>query len=197
MTSTQSSMETAVDHQVVARPRHPLLWALAQGTGIGLVLALVRYWQPAAFPWVLLAGLAVALVVVAVVDETTRRIPNTHAALLLAAGAVLTVQTAILNGPSAGLTAVAAAAAVTVFYGIGVALHWWGMGDAKLTGTATLIVATMAGPLAAYLVPIAILISAARILIRKLTAQPTKHPHGTAIAAGAIFVLLLAVLSGR
>jgi len=197
MTSTQSSMEAAVDHQVVARPRHPLLWALAQGTGIGLVLALVRYWQPAAFPWALLTGLTVAAVVVAVVDETTRRIPNTHTALLLAAGCVLTVQTAVLNGAPPALTAVAAAAAITAFYGIGAFLNWWGMGDAKLAGTATLLVATIAGPLAAYLIPVAILISAARILIRQLTGQPTKHPHGAAIAAGAILVLLLTVLSGR
>jgi prepilin signal peptidase PulO-like enzyme (type II secretory pathway) len=132
-----------------------------------------------------------------VIDETTRRIPNTHTTLLLAAGAVLTVQTAILNGPTAPLTAVAASAGVTVFYGIGAALNWWGMGDAKLAGTATLLVATIAGPLAAYLVPVAILISTARILIRQFTRQPTKHPHGAAIAAGAILVLLLAVLSGR
>lgn len=197
MTSTQSSTEAAVNHQLVARPRHPLLWALAQGTGIGLLLTLVRYWQTAAFLWALLAGLTVALAVVAVIDETTRRIPNSHTALLLAAGLVLTIQTAILNGPTAALTAVAAAAGVTVFYGIGAALHWWGMGDAKLAGTTTLLVATIAGPLAAYLVPVAIVLSAARILIRQITGQPTKHPHGAAIASGAILVLLLAALSGR
>ncbi|GAB6855953.1 prepilin peptidase [Microbacterium xylanilyticum] len=197
MTNIQSSMESAVERQVVARPRHPLLWALAQGTGIGLLLAPVRYWQPAVFPWALLVGLTVALAVVAVIDETTRRIPNTHTALLLAAGAVLTIQTAVLNSPTAALTSVAAAAGVAVFYGIGAALHWWGMGDAKLAGTTTLLVATIAGPLAAYLVPVAIVISAARILIRQLRGLPTTHPHGAAIAAGAILVLLLAALSGR
>lgn len=197
MTSTQSSAETAVDHQVAARPRHPLLWALAQGTGIGLVLALVRYWQPAAFPWALLVALSAALVVVATIDEITRRIPNTYTALLLAAGAVLAGQTAILDGPTAALTAVATAAGVTVFYGAGAALRWWGMGDAKLAGTATLLVATVAGPVAAYLVPIAILISGARILLRQVAGRTTKHPHGAAIAAGAILVLLLAALSGR
>lgn len=123
MTNIQSSMESAVERQVVARPRHPLLWALAQGTGIGLLLAPpVRYWQPAVFPpWALLVGLTVALAVVAVIDETTRRIPNTHTALLLAAGAVLTIQTAVLNSPTAALTSVAAAAGVAVFYGIGAA----------------------------------------------------------------------------
>ncbi len=199
MTNIQSSMESAVERQVVARPRHPLLWALAQGTGIGLLLAPVRYWQPAVFPWALLVGLTVALAVVAVIDETTRRIPQ-HAHRPAARsrsrphdpdrGPEQPDGGAHLGGGRGRRGRLLRDRRSPPLVG--------GMGDAKLAGTTTLLVATIAGPpLAAYLVPVAIVISAARILIRQLRGLPTTHPHGAAIAAGAILVLLLAALSGR
>lgn len=195
MTDTVSTAVAVDQPQTVRSAR--LVWPLISGAIIGGLLAGIRYATPSVFPWMLLGLLAILMVRVAVVDERTGRIPNTTTATLLAIGTVLTVQTGILHGAGVALTAAAAAAGVALFYGTGAFLGWWGMGDAKLAGTATLLVAVLTGPAAAYLVAFAIVISTARILLLHLRELPANHPHGAAIAAGAILILLPAVLTGR
>lgn len=150
---------------------------------------------PGTHRWALLAATAIAAAAIAVVDHRTFTLPNRYVGPLAAAGAVQVVATALFTTDvwAAAWPAIAAAVVFITYAVMGMA-GWFGFGDAKFAAALALIVALYAGPLAIYLVPLAILTGAARRVIRGARARKSKLAHGPDIAAAAIGIILITQL---
>lgn len=141
------------------------------------------------------ALIVAAAIVIAVVDLRTLTLPNRFVAPL-AAAAVVQVMGGVFYGRSAVAT-VTAAAVVFGAYAVMAALGWCGFGDAKFAGALTLLVALYSGFLAIYLVPVAILLSSVQIAVSRALRRPERrHPHGPAIAAAAVLLVLIGLVAG-
>lgn len=141
--------------------------------------------------WVLLAATAAAAVWFAVIDLRTFTLPNRLVGPLAAAAAAQLIAITVITGavtPSANT--IAAAAIVFLGYALIGMAGWMGFGDAKFAGALTLIVGLYAGLLAAYVLPLAMLIGAAQRALRGRLKPHDRYAHGPDIAAAVILIML-------
>lgn len=170
--------------------------ALAAAASAVLVVAgpLILSWQ--GYLWVLLVLVAAAAVYGAVIDVRTLRLPNALTGPLAAAGAVQVAGSAFHGGIGAAGSVLAAAAVVFVVYALMATAGWCGFGDAKFAGALALFVGVYVGLLAIYLIPLAVILGSAHMLVTKaLSWRPVSRiPQGPAIAAAALIIMTLGLV---
>ena len=171
----------------------PLIVALAAAASAVLVVAGPPLVGQLAYLWVLLVLVAVAAVCGAVVDVRTLRLPNALTGSLASAGVVQVAGSSLYGGVGAVWPSLAAAAVVFVVYALMAAAGWCGFGDAKFAGALALFAGLYVGLLAIYLIPVAIVLAAAHMLVAKVISREpvSRIPQGPAIAAAALIIMVL------
>lgn len=192
MRTSTVAFESAPSPQVSwGRPWIPSFTAATLGV---VLVVLGRAIGALGYQRAVVTAVAVLAVWLAWIDECTFTLPNRWIGVLAAFGCVQVVGSAFApagTGPALG--AVGAAAIATVVYvGMGFA-GAVGFGDVKFAAALTLAVGSVAGLFAVYLAPLALAVSAARIMARKARGVDPRHPHGTSLAVAGISVLLFAV----
>ncbi|WP_234058066.1 prepilin peptidase [Microbacterium sp. NFH-22A-Y] len=187
---------TVTEEATVAHSRSPFREYVGATIG-GTLLAVLALASVPGYPWIALAGFTAAGAAIAVVDVRTRRLPNRHTGPYALAGAL---QAAAVSIATADLwilvVAVATAATVFLAYALMGMAGWFGFGDAKFAGAVALFASVFAGWFAIYLVPLAVLLSAGERLARIAAGRGrTAHAHGPAIAAAALIVTAVGILT--
>lgn len=169
--------------------------AIAAAASGVLVLAGPQLVSWRGYLWVLLLAVGVAAVYGAVIDVRTMRLPNALVGPLAAAGAVQVAGSILYVGVDAVVPSLAAAAVVFGVYSLIAAAGWCGFGDAKFAGALVLFVGLYVGLLAIYLIPMAIILGSAHMLVAKgmSRAPVSRVPQGPAIAAAALIIMVLGV----
>jgi len=172
-------------------------WAAALAAAASCLLAVAaQLILPArGYEWILLVLLTAAAVWAAVIDVRTLRLPNCLSAGIASAALVQAGALAIATGNIGRLwQPILAAAIVGILYlGMGL-LHWCGLGDVKFATAVALAVALTSGLTAIYIVPLALLVGAGQVGIRRALGRTGKHAHGPAAAAGGVIVMAAAIL---
>lgn len=174
-------------------------WTLSSAVcGLGLLLvAEAPLRGGAVYGWSVIAVTAAIVVRLAIVDELTHTLPNRLTGALAAFGAVQAIGISWLRGePAPLITAAVTAGLLAGAYALLAFTGSSGFGDIKLAGALALTIALYAGLLTLYLLPIAFIISAARMMIRRLGGREDRHPHGTSLAIAGIVLLVGSMLAG-
>jgi len=176
----------------------PWVRSLVVMVALGVFVAATGLWGSGSlYGWIVFAVTAVWSTVLAVVDERTSRLPNWGTVGLGVFGAVqVGVIASSLQAFEPVTTALWAGGLAGAVYGFMASVGWCGFGDAKFAAALALTVAPFAGFLAVYIVPLAFVVSAVRILFRRIRRLPDKHPHGASIAVAGVAVLAVALLVG-
>lgn len=164
---------------------------------VGALLATAALIPVPGYSWIALACFAAAAVAIAVVDVRTNLLPNRYTGPLALAAALQATAVATQRlDPWVAVVAAAAAAVVFLAYTAMGMAGWFGFGDTKFAGALALLAGTFAGWLAIYLVPLAVLISAAERAVRMTAGRSRKaHAHGPAIAIAAIAIAIAGIMA--
>lgn len=164
--------------------------AAAGGSAL-LALAAHPIAGTAAYAWLLAALLAGAAAAPVTIDLRSRKLPNRWVAPIAAGAAVQTI--AIAYATADPWRALWPAITAAVVFGIYVALGLAGMfgfGDAKFAAAMTITAAIYAGPLALYVVPIAVLLAGFwRAVLTAAGRGKRPRAHGPAIAIAVLVIL--------
>jgi len=150
----------------------------------------------AVYVWVLTALLAAGAIAPVTIDLRIRKLPNRWVAPIAAAGAVQAIAIAYATAdPWRVFWPLIVASIVTAFYiALGLA-GMFGLGDAKFAAALSITVAIYAGPLALYLIPIAILLGGLwRAILTTLGRGGRPRAHGPAIAIASLATLATAAV---
>lgn len=149
------------------------------------------------YGWVAVAMTAVLALRLALVDERTYTLPNRLTGSLAAFGFIQAAGISwMLREPVPLITAVTAAGILAAVYAVLAFTGSSGFGDIKLAAALALTIAPYAGFLTLYLLPLAFIISAIRIMARRLRGRGAKHPHGASLAIAGIILMTGAMLAG-
>lgn len=174
-----------------------LLRSVAAAVGSSL-LAVVAHsvLGTAGYAWGLTVLLAAAAAVPVAIDLRVRKLPNRWVAPIAAAALVQAFAIAYATAdPWRVLWPLIVAAIVAAFYiALGLA-GIFGLGDAKFAAALSIGAAIYAGPLALYLIPIAVLLGGLwRALLTLAGRGKRPRAHGPAIAIAAFVILVTTVL---
>lgn len=182
-------------------PRQPSAgpWTLISLTSaLGLLLVAAEpLLGGTAYGWAVVAVTAVFSARLALVDERTHTLPNRLTGALAVFGIIQAIGiSAWMNDTAplaiAGVTAVILASV----YALLALTKSGGFGDIKFVGALALTIAPYAGLLTLYLLPIAFIISAVRIMARRVRGRVSKHPHGPSLAIAGVVLLVGSMLVG-
>ncbi|UFU16016.1 prepilin peptidase (plasmid) [Curtobacterium sp. C1] len=168
--------------------------AAAGGSAL-LAIVLHPVVASAAYAWTLTALLAAAAAVPVGIDLRSRKLPNRWVAPIAAAAAVQAFAIAYGTAdPWRVLWPLIVAAIVFAFYvALGLA-GMFGLGDAKFAAALSITAAIYAGPLALYLIPIAVLLGGLwRALLTAVGRGKRPRAHGPAIAIAALTILVTTI----
>ncbi len=185
-------------------PRTPRRRSRETGALFSLTIAggllLVGAAAPTAAPWYGWAAFAVVAVfsgTLAVVDERTMRLPNRLVASLACFGLIQAFGASLAAHSLAPLGAAAACAAALGLAYISLAMIGsCGAGDAKFAAALALSIAPFIGLVALYILPVAFLVSAVRVVARRLQGHADRHPHGLSIAIAGLGLMATALAAG-
>ncbi|PZE53747.1 hypothetical protein DEJ04_17530 [Curtobacterium sp. MCLR17_044] len=168
--------------------------AAAGGSAL-LAIALHPVLGTAAYAWVLTALLTAGAIAPVTIDLRVRKLPNRWVAPIAAAGAVQAFAIAYATAdPWRVFWPVIVGSIVAAFYiALGLA-GMFGLGDAKFAAALSITAAIYAGPLALYLIPIAILLGGLwRAVLAAAGHGKRPRAHGPAIAIAALVILVTTI----
>ncbi|ROS71885.1 leader peptidase (prepilin peptidase)/N-methyltransferase [Curtobacterium sp. PhB130] len=168
--------------------------AAAGGSAL-LAIALHAVVGTAAYAWVLTALITAAAIAPVAIDLRVRKLPNRWVAPIAAAGAAQAFAIAYATvDPWRVFWPVIVASIVAAFYiALGLA-GMFGLGDAKFAAALSITVAIYAGPLALYLIPIAMLLGGLwRAVLAAAGRGKRPRAHGPAIAIAAVAILVTTI----
>jgi leader peptidase (prepilin peptidase)/N-methyltransferase len=149
------------------------------------------------YGWAAIAITAVFSARLAIVDERTHLLPNRVTGALGAFGAIQAVSISVWQKDAEPLVIAAVTAGIlAAVYAVLALTGSTGFGDIKFAGALALAIAPYAGLLTLYLFPIACIISAVRIMTRRVLGRDAKHPHGPSLAIAGIVLLIGSMLAG-
>lgn len=169
----------------------PAATILAAGGSVLLAFAAHPLLTSAAYAWLLAGLLTAAAAVPVTIDIRVRKLPNRWVAPIAAAAAVQAFAVAYADADLwRVLWPLIVAAIVFGFYvALGLA-GMFGFGDAKFAAALSITAAIYAGPLALYLIPIAVLLGGLwRALLTAVGRGKRPRAHGPAIAIAALTIL--------
>lgn len=185
---------TVTEEMPATRSRSPIR-EYAAAAGCGAILAALALAGVPGYSWIALTCFTAAGAAIASVDVRTRRLPNRYTGPYALAALIQAIAVSI-RAADAWIFVVAVTAAAVVFLAyvaMGMA-GWFGFGDAKFAAATTLFAGIFAGWFAIYLVPLAVLLSAAERAVRMAAGRGrTAHAHGPAIAAAALIVAAVGI----
>ncbi|WP_242085736.1 prepilin peptidase [Microbacterium lacticum] len=187
---------TVIERATPAYSRSPIREYAGAFIG-GALLAASGLGAVPGYPWIALACFTAASTVIAVIDARTRRLPNRHTGPYAVAALLQAIAVSIATADPwiFAMAAIAAAVVFVTYAAMGMA-GWFGFGDAKFAAAAALFAGVFAGWFAIYLVPLAVLISAAERAVRMAAGRGrTAHAHGPAIAAAALIVTVVGIIT--
>ncbi|EYT57224.1 A24 family peptidase [Microbacterium sp. UCD-TDU] len=162
-----------------------------------LVVAAAPVLGGTTYGWVVVAITAVFSARLALVDERTHTLPNRLTGALAVFGIIQAIGiSAWMNDTAPAVIAAVTAGILTSIYGLLALTKSGGFGDIKFAGALALTIAPYAGLLTLYLLPIAFIISAVRIMARRVRGREAKHPHGPSLAIAGIVLLVGSMLAG-
>lgn len=174
-------------------------WTLFFTTGIlgALLAAAAPTLGSTVYGWAAIAIAAVFSVRLAIVDERTHKLPNRLTGALGTFGAIQAVGISVWRQDAAPLVITAVTAGILVaVYAVLALTGNTGFGDIKFAGALALTIAPYAGLLTLYLFPVACIISALRIMTRRVRGRDAKHPHGPSLAIAGIAIMAGAMIAG-
>ena len=182
-------------------PRQPSAgpWTLISLTSaLGLLLVAAEpLLGGKAYGWAVVAVTAVFSARLAVIDERTHTLPNRLTGALAVFGIIQAIGISAWRHDAAPLVIAGVTAGILAsLYALLALTKSGGFGDIKFAGALALAIAPYAGLLTLYLLPIAFIISAVRIMARRVRGRATKHPHGPSLAIAGIVLLLGSMLAG-
>ncbi|MGF2950655.1 prepilin peptidase [Microbacterium sp. PI-1] len=150
-----------------------------------------------AYGWVVVAVTAVRSARLAVVDERTHTLPNRLTGALAVFGIIQAIGISAWRHDAAPLVIAGVTAGILAsLYALLALTKSGGFGDIKFAGALALTIAPYAGLFTLYLLPIAFVISAVRIMARRVRGRAAKHPHGPSLAIAGIVLLVGSMLAG-
>ncbi|WP_416264873.1 prepilin peptidase (plasmid) [Curtobacterium flaccumfaciens pv. flaccumfaciens] len=166
--------------------------AAAAGSAL-LALAAHPIAGTAAYAWLLTALLAGAAAAPITIDLRSRKLPNRWVAPIASGAAVQTISIAYATADPWRVLwpAITAAVVFGIYVALGLGLAgMFGFGDAKFAAAMTIIPAIYAGPLALYVVPIAVLLAGLwRAVLTAAGHGKRPRAHGPAIAIATLVIL--------
>lgn len=149
------------------------------------------------YGWTAIAVTTILGARLAHVDERTHTLPNRLTGSLATFGIIQAIGVSWWQHTPAPLaTAASAAGVLGVAYAVLAFTGSCGFGDVKLAAALGLTAAPYAGFLTLYILPIAFMISAVRIMGRRLRGRGDRHPHGTSLVIAGLAVMVGAMLAG-
>lgn len=182
-------------------PRQPSVgpWTLISLTGaLGLLLVAAEpLLGGTAYGWAVVAVTAAFSARLALVDERTHTLPNRFTGALAVFGIIQAVGISAWRHDTAHLVIAGVTAGILAsLYALLALTKSGGFGDIKFAGALALTIAPYAGLLTLYLLPIAFMISALRIMWRRARGRTSKHPHGPSIAIAGVAIMVGAMVAG-
>lgn len=182
-------------------PRQPSAgpWTLVSLTS-ALGLLLIAAEPPlggTAYGWAVVVITAVFSARLALIDERTHTLPNRLTGALAVFGIIQAIGiSAWRHDPAPLITAGVTAGILASLYALLALTKSGGYGDIKFAGALALTIAPYAGLLTLYLLPIAFIISAVRVMDRRVRGRAAKHPHGLSLATAGVVLLVGSMLAG-
>ncbi|WP_449406913.1 prepilin peptidase [Microbacterium maritypicum] len=150
-----------------------------------------------AYGWTAVAVTTAFSVRLALVDERTHTLPNRLTGALAAFGTIQAIGISSWRHDVAPLVIAAVTAGIlATLYALLALTKSGGFGDIKFVGALALTIAPYAGLLTLYLLPVAFMLSALRIMGRRARGRAAKHPHGPSIAIAGIAIMAAATIAG-